>query len=297
MKIWPLKVLFTVLEKGSLQGAAKALHRTAPALSMTLQKLEDEVGFAILDRSGYRLQLTPQGTQFKRHAEELMRQHERLNSAISQLREGAEPQLRIAYDYTCNPELLIEALRQVQLQFPFTEVIVSGHSQLESLRDIQTGAADLALTPWLPTFQQLADFESLRIGDFQLVVVMAQSLIAEHGLPESRDALSALPYILPKELNMGINPEQIYRVSGSSRLRVNDAHTLVQYVKAGMGWGVVPRDLISRELKNKKLVEIDIPGFLDHIHAEIHVVKMAAKHLGPAASLMWQTFAKQIHRC
>ena len=64
MKIWPLRVLTQVVESGSLQAAANALHRTAPALSLTLSKLEDDVGFAILDRSGYRLQLTAEGQQF-----------------------------------------------------------------------------------------------------------------------------------------------------------------------------------------------------------------------------------------
>lgn len=292
MKIWPLRVLFKVLELGSLQAAAKQLHRTAPALSMALQKLEEEVGFPLLDRSGYRLQVTAQGAQFCRHAEELLHQHDRLNSVVLQLREGAEPQLRIAYDYTCNPDLLLAALKQVQHDFPVTEVIVAGHSQLEALRDVQRGDADMALTPWLPTFQQLADFESLRISDFQLVVALSQSLVEQYGMPKSRDALSKIPYILPRELNMGINPEKIYRMSGNSRLRVNDAHTLVRYLKAGMGWGLVPLDLIRREVKRKQLITVDIPGFLDHIHAEVHLVKLAAKHLGPAGISIWQAFAQ-----
>ena len=298
MKIWPLRVLLKVLELGSLQAAALQLHRTAPALSMALQKLEEDVGFALLNRSGYRLQVTPQGEQFCRHAEELLRQHDRLNSVVLQLREGAEPQLRIAYDYTCNPDLLLAALKQVQQDFPVTEVIVAGHSQLEALRDVQRGDADMALTPWLPTFQQLADFESLRISDFRLVVALSESLVSQYGMPKSRDALSKIPYILPRELNMGINPEKIYRMSGNSRLRVNDAHTLVQYLKAGMGWGLVPLDLIRREVKRKQLITIDIPGFLDHIQAEVHLVKLASKHLGPAGDSVWQAFAKtEGHAC
>lgn len=293
MKIWPLRVFLKVLELGSLQAAARELHRTPPALSMALQKLEDDVGFALLDRSGYRLQVTERGAQVRRHAEALLRQHERLNSVIHQLRAGAEPQLRITYDYTCNPELLLTALMAVQQQFPVTEVMVSGHSQLEALAELQQGNADLALTPWLPTFQQLADFESLRVVDFRLVVVLANSLVVQHGMPTSQEALSALPYILPRELKMGISPEKIYRLTGSSRLRVNDAHTLVKYLKAGLGWGVVPRDLVAHELASGQLRLIDIPGFLDHIHAEVHLVKLASQQLGPAGNLVWQQFVER----
>ncbi|RUO33518.1 LysR family transcriptional regulator [Aliidiomarina sanyensis] len=291
MKIWPLRVLDTVIRAGSLQAGAAELHRTPAALSMALSGLEHELGFAVLDRSGYRLQLTAQGAQFLRHAQELLRQHDRLNSVVTQLREGAEPKLLIGYDYTCNPDLLLPALREVQQAFPVTELIVSGYSQLDSLQEVAEGRADLTLTPWLPTFQQIADFESLRISRFELVVTLAQSLVDAHGLPQSRDELAALPYLLPRNMNMGINPEQIYRVAGKSRLRVNDAHTLVRYLRAGLGWGVVPRDLVTRELHSGTLREIDIPGFLDHISAEVHLVKLATRELGPAGQRMWQTFA------
>jgi len=297
MKIWPLRVLTQVVESGSLQAAANTLHRTAPALSLTLSKLEDDVGFAILDRSGYRLQLTAEGQQFLRHAYELLRQHDRLNSVVVQLRDGAEPQLQIGYDYTCNPDLLLPPVYRIQQLFPVTEVLIAGHSQLQALQHVREGRVELALTPWLPTFQQMADFESLRLGEFQLVVVMAKRLVEQHGMPCSRNALSEIPHLLPKELNMGISPEQIYRLSGSSRLRVNDAHTMVQFLRAGVGWGVIPRDLVRTSLAKGELVEVDIPGFLDHIHAEIHLVKLASTQLGPAGTLLWESFIEQEHHC
>nr|WP_228517714.1 LysR family transcriptional regulator [Aliidiomarina indica] len=283
----------TVIAAGSLQSAAQTLHRTPAALSMTLSNLENELGFSVLDRTGYRLQLTPQGSQFLRHAQELLRQHDRLNSIVTQLREGAEPQLMLSYDYACNPELLLEALKRIQHDFPVTEVHVSGHSQLEALQEVAQGLADIALTPWLPTFQQMADFESLRVAQFELVVVIAKSLVDVHGVPQTRDQLGELPYLLPRNLNMGINPEQIYRIAGQSRLRVNDSHTLVRYLRAGLGWGIVPRDLVQRELTNGSLLEIDIPGFLDHISAEVHLVKLASKQLGPAGMQLWNEFAKR----
>ncbi|MCL4410266.1 MAG: LysR family transcriptional regulator [Gammaproteobacteria bacterium] len=297
MKIWPLRVLTQVVESGSLQAAANTLHRTAPALSLTLSKLEDDVGFAILDRRGYRLQLTAEGQQFLRHAYELLRQHDRLNSVVAQLRDGAEPQLHIGYDYSCNPDFLLPAIHQIQQAFPVTEVVVTGHSQLQALQHVREGKIELALTPWLPTFQQMADFESLRVGEFQLVVLMARRLVEQHGMPTTRNALSEIPHLLPKELNMGISPEQIYRLSGSSRLRVNDAHTMVQFLRSGVGWGIIPRDLVRQSLAKGELVEIDIPGFLDHIHAEIHLVKLASTQLGPAGSLLWESFIAQEHHC
>ncbi|MCO4321500.1 LysR family transcriptional regulator [Aliidiomarina quisquiliarum] len=290
MNYWALKVLHTVIEKGSLQAAAAVLHRTSPALSMTLTKLEEEVGFAILDRSGYRLQLTPNGALFMRHGQEILRQQERLNSVVKQLKEGVEPQLRIGIDAGISVAVVREVVANIQQQFPVTEVRVSGCSQLTSLQRLTEGEEHLAISPWLPTFQQMADFETTRIGQYDIVVVIGKALVEQVGLPNSREALSELPYVLPQEMQFGINPEKIYRMPGRSPVRVNDVHTLVNFIEAGMGWGAAPRQLIAESLAKGSLLEINVPGFLDHMHAEYHLVKMASLELGPAGRLFWQHF-------
>ncbi len=290
MNHWALQVLNTVIEKGSLQAAARVLHRTAPALSMTLSKLEEEVGFAILDRSGYRLQLTPNGSLFMRHGREILRQQERLNSVVKQLQEGVEPQLRIALDAGISAAVVRNSVVSIQQKFPVTEVRVSGGSQLSSLQILIEGEVDLAISAWLPTFQQMADFESTRIGQYDIVAVIGKALVDKMGLPKTREALSELPYVLPQEMQFGINPEKIYRMPGRSPVRVNDVHTLVDFIEAGMGWGAAPRQLIAESLAKGTLLEINIPGFLDHIYAEYHVVKLASLELGPAGRLFWQHF-------
>lgn len=291
MTIWQLQVLQMVIEEGSLQAASAKLHRTPSALSMTLNKLEQDLGFSILERSGYRLSLTGQGEQFMRHSHELLRQHSRLESLTSQLRSGAEPKLQVAYDYTCDAGALLEGLRQIQNSYPTTELLISGYSQLGALKQVQDKEADLALTPWLPVFQQRADFESLFVQNFELVVVMADCMIANRGLPTERKDLTDLPYILPRHMDMGINPEQIFRISGQSRIRVNDVQTLILFLKSGMGWGIVPRQLIAADIAAGALVELDIPGFMDRMSAEVHLVKLAGTVLGPAGEALWQFFA------
>lgn len=296
MNHWALKVLHTVIDKGSLQAAADVLHRTSPALSMTLTKLEEDVGFAILDRSGYRLQLTPNGELFMRHGREILRQQKRLASVVKQLKEGVEPQLRIGLDAGISAAVIRDVVADIQQQFPVTEVRVSGCSQLSSLSRITEGEEHLAISPWLPTFQQMADFESTRIGQYDIVVVIGKALVDQVGMPTNREALSELPFVLPQEMQFGINPEKIYRMPGRSPIRVNDVHTLVNFIEAGMGWGAAPRQLIAESLNKGTLLEVNVPGFLDHMHAEYHLVKLASIELGPAGQLFWQHFVDKEHK-
>ncbi|RTE86270.1 MULTISPECIES: LysR family transcriptional regulator [Gammaproteobacteria] len=290
MNNWSLKVLQTVIDTGSLQSAAQQLHRTSPALSMTLKKLEDELGFQVLDRSQYRLHLTERGKLFMRHARELLRQQERLESVVVQLRDEGEPQLRIALDAGMSGLVVKEAVMKIQEQFPATELRVSGYSQLNSLKQVAEGLEDFAVCPWIPTFHQVADFESIRIGQFNLVAVMSSYLVKQFGMPKKREDLAEHAYILPQEMNLGINPEQIYKLPGRSQIRVNDVRTLVEFLNSGMGWGIAPRQMIAGEIAKGQLVEIHIPGFLDHVQLEFHLLRLASKQLGPAGQLFWQHF-------
>lgn len=103
MNILHLEMMQTVAATGSLQQAAQQLFKTQSAISMALKKLEQEAGFALFDRSGYRLKLTAHGQQYLRQAEEVLRQHQRLQTLAGRLREGAEPHITLCYDTPAMP--------------------------------------------------------------------------------------------------------------------------------------------------------------------------------------------------
>ena len=290
MKIQQLQMLNALSETGSLQAAAEQLHRTQAAISMALKKLEDEAGFPLFDRQGYRLKLTAYGEQFLRQAREVLRQQQRLQSLTQQLREGAEPLLRLAYDLTCAPSSLFGAMRAVQQRYPATDLLLSSEGQLRSLRALRDGQADIVLTPWLPVFRQYGDFETKLVRPFELLVVMAPSLIAEHGMPQARRDLLDIPMLMPQNQDVGINLDRMIRMPGQQRIRANDSISQRELVLAGMGWGIIPGDIIRDQLARGDLIAIEIPDFINQVHLEIHLVRSAERIAGPAAQLIWDSF-------
>ena len=73
MNLTALSILETISQSDSLQQAALKLHKTQPALSMALRKLEQQCGFALVDRSAYRLKLTPAGERYFQHIRMIFR--------------------------------------------------------------------------------------------------------------------------------------------------------------------------------------------------------------------------------
>ncbi|MBJ7278942.1 substrate-binding domain-containing protein, partial [Marinobacter salarius] len=167
-----------------------------------------------------------------------------------------------------------------------------GESQMRALKRIDNGTADLALCPWLPLFRQYGDFETLPVAPFELTVVMSAALMKEFGrMPQSRQDLLELPMLVPQNLEIGINLDSVLRLPSQQRIRVNEVNTQFELLMAGFGWGIIPKHIASNALKEGKLVEVSIPGFVQQVRLEIHLVRSANRTLGPAANAIWERFA------
>ena len=81
---------------GTIAAAAKALHLSPPAVSMQLAALEREVGFALTERNGRRLALTPAGQVLAQHGHDITDLVSVAEMEIEALRQGSAGTYRIA---------------------------------------------------------------------------------------------------------------------------------------------------------------------------------------------------------
>ena len=97
--------------------------------------------------------------------------------------------------------------------------------------------------------------------------------------------------LIPQDQDVGIDLDKIMRFPGQRRIRVNDSMTQRELLLAGMGWGIVPADLVTDALERKALQRIDIPGFMTEVSLEVRLVRSAERIAGPAEEAIWQHFA------
>ena len=71
MEIKPDQIAYldALEQTGSLTAAAARLKRAKSAVYYSLKKLEEQLGFAVLETGAYRGRLTPKGIQFLRCAQ------------------------------------------------------------------------------------------------------------------------------------------------------------------------------------------------------------------------------------
>ena len=87
MDLSELQVFLTVASERSFSRAAAKLHRTQPAVSQAIRRLEDELGERLFDRSSKQGALTEAGRVLREYAQRLMRLSEEAEQAVRELRD------------------------------------------------------------------------------------------------------------------------------------------------------------------------------------------------------------------
>lgn len=92
MTLQQLKLVIEAVEKGSISAAAEQLNISQPNASLSIKKLEEEVGYPVLRRANGRIAPTEQGYRFLEHAQALLDEDRAIRSISAQER---IPRLRV----------------------------------------------------------------------------------------------------------------------------------------------------------------------------------------------------------
>src|SRR3954452_11707977 len=87
MDLTALRIFLAVAEERSFSRAAAKVHRTQPAISQAVKRLEDDLGESLFDRSAKDGKLTEEGPALPDYAQLLMRLAEEAASAVRDLRD------------------------------------------------------------------------------------------------------------------------------------------------------------------------------------------------------------------
>ena len=125
-----LQMLIAVAEEGTLQKAAERVYRTAPAVSIAISKLEEEMGTPLFDRSlGRDFRRTPAGEVLVDYAKRLISLRDEALAAIEEIRTLKSGQLRIGANQSIGEYLLPQLSKLFLERYPDVKLkVVIGYS-------------------------------------------------------------------------------------------------------------------------------------------------------------------------
>ena len=185
MTLVQLKHFVTLAELGSFVAASKALFVTQPALSRSIQLLEEDLGQSLFDRIGRRIEITPFGAQTLIHAQHLVQDAEGLRAMGQQAQLGRAGRVRVGLSSGPGAVLAVPLLTYMAEHHPRVQLQISrGNTDrlLDALRQRELDGAIVDIRAMRPA-------DDLRVTN---QVEMAGAFLVRPGHPllKKRAALS-----------------------------------------------------------------------------------------------------------
>lgn len=279
--------LDAVVRAGSIQAGAKCLHKTHPSVVTALKNLEEEAGFALFDRSGYRLALTAEGKTFHGRVKRILGELDQLKGQAAHLRAREEAQLNIVVgDITPLPAALA-VLRGFRAQYPFTRLNLFFGNLFGPNEMLLDGDADLIVHH---IDKSDARYEYRDFCKVPIVPVAAPGFLR---VPVSK----GLRYADLKDYTQCIirdtatHSEKLNRfiIEDAPHLTVGDQSTKKEVILQGMAWGHMPRFMVEADIAGGRLISL-VGRHIKGITREIVIARLSASEPGVMAERLWQSF-------
>jgi len=283
-----LACLDEVIAQGSFQGAADKLHRTHSAVHAAVKNLEQRLGVPLLDRSQYRVVLTPAGEAFRRQAATVLREASALETLCQQLSQGEETDLSVVVGDLTPTDDVLRRLKRFFKAHPKTRL----HLHFEVIGG-----------PWERLLAEETDliihhvdksdtrFEWIDLCKTVLVPVAAPGFLGAtvpRTLSPGHMQGHVQVVIRDTAKQAGRN---YFVIEDAPRWTVADQHTKKALIMQGMGWGHMPLHLIERELKSGKLNSLEGKNF-KRSKLDIVVARLRKRPAGPVANALWRYLAE-----
>lgn len=273
-------VFHKVVELGSFKMAAAELHKTQPAISLSIKKLEEEIGADLFDRSGYRPELTAHGKAFFEKSQRAIQGMGELASLSRSFQGKEEPEISVTVDGISPLPKLLRVFKNFGGHFPNTKLNLEFDTLSESERKVLSREAQMGISHFL---SDQGSLEVVPITTVKMLPVMERELYLSRKVTHQEQLLDIDQVVIgdknKSKASFGL-------LDDGKKWRLTDANLKREIILAGLGWGHLPEHYVEREIQEKKVVVLE---FQD-IHPKdlaVHLIRLKKHQFGPVARSLW----------
>jgi len=140
-----------------------------PSLSQYVQKMEENLGVLLFDRSVSPMRLTTEGEYFLKIARTVLEEEQKMMDYFGDLREYKTGTIKIAVSPYASSFLIPKILKEFYARYPLIELKLLDYSSTQLVQGAQSGDFDFALTV-APTCNDVFDVETIEKEEYVIVV-------------------------------------------------------------------------------------------------------------------------------
>ena len=283
MEMHPLRVFLTVAAEKSFSRAAEKLLRTQPAVSLALQRLEQELREKLIDRSGKDLILTDAGRTVLEYARRFESLQQEMDNSLAELRDNSAGRLIIG----ANESMILYLLRYIEQYrelYPKVKVQVRRSFSSKIPNELLDGNLELAVISYDPNDERL---KSKVIYTDALALVVSPKHHLANRKTVSITELASENFIAPNVLSpyreVVIREFQTHKVPLRMDVEMPTVETIRKLVQSNSGVAFLPRMCVEQEIEQGLLCEVGVKEI--HVERKIRLVyptRRALSHAGRA---------------
>ncbi|HEX5659998.1 MAG TPA: HTH-type transcriptional activator IlvY [Polyangiales bacterium] len=226
--------------------SAKAVHMSPSALTRCIQRIEEELGQPVFERTKRTVTLTRAGEIFRDHARAQLAAHARLLEALAAERQAPTGELRIACTVTACHSVLPKLLARCRTRYPGVHLQLSTSDAARCMQRLENDEVDVAVVP--EPDQPDTELRFVRLAFTELSFI-APSSDKELGKRAQAAQWNGLPVIFPRR---GLERERIDAWLAQRAARpevyaeVDGNEAILAMVALGCGVGIVP-ELVRKD--------------------------------------------------
>ncbi len=261
-----LLVLDAIARKGSFAAAADELHRVPSAITYTVQKLEQDLGVQLFDRSGHRARLTAAGEELLKDGRHLLRAAVDLECRVQRVAKGWETELRIAHDALIPGERLLALVEAFYREGSGTRLRLSTEVLGGCWDALVSGRADLCIgAPGEPPPE--AGYTVRLLGDVEWVFAAAPGHpIAQASQPIPTAVVTEHRVVVVSDSSRSLPPRSSGIAAGAESLTVSTVQAKLEVQLAGLGVGFLPLHVAAPYLADGRLVRLQVEEPRERTH-------------------------------
>lgn len=281
MDLFQLETFLAVAEERSFSRAAARLHRTQPAVSQTVSKLESELGEMLFDRASRDGSLTDAGDVLRDYALKLLNLRTEAAGALTDLRALHRGRLNLAAnEYTCL--YLLPLLDVYRRQNPHIKVAVQRSLASRIPDEILMHSVEIGVLSFKPDDPQVQSVIVFR--DELNLIVNPQHPLARASEVSIRQ-LGAQNFVAhnissPQRLKV-IQTFRRHKTPLNMSVELPSLDAIKRFVQMGNGVALVPGLTVDQEIAAGTLVRVPIKEL--QIERKLRLVYRRQANLSHAA--------------
>jgi DNA-binding transcriptional LysR family regulator len=260
MDLASLRIFLAVAEERSFSRAAAKVHRTQPAVSQAVKRLEDDLGEQLFDRSSKSGTLTEAGRVLQNYGQRLVRLAEETESAMRELRDLRRGRVLIGANEAAIHTLL-PLIARFRKNLPDIAVDVRRVPARQIAVEVQQGSLDFGALTFRPPEQGLLQ---VAVGSDELV------LLVHPAHPFCGRKHVSMADVAGEAVVAHNDPsparERVLRIFEEEHIALNMAISLPSLdgikraVELKLGVALLPRRCALTEIASGRLVAIPVNG-------------------------------------